>query len=87
MLGLPVIAATVRGALRGSAVAVAIVAVVAIAALAGFTKAETERIWLIFVPLACVAAAEALPDRRLRGVLVALALQTLVVQALFDTVW
>ena len=56
-------------------------------AVAGFTKAETERIWMPFVPLACVAAAEQLPVRRLRPVLAALAAQALVVEILFNTVW
>ena len=35
----------------------AIFAVLAVAALAGFTKAETERIWLFLVPFVCLAAA------------------------------
>ncbi|WP_320670317.1 hypothetical protein [Patulibacter defluvii] len=87
MLGPAVAAALVRSALRGSAAGRAIVAVVAFAAIAGFTKAETERIWLIFVPLACVAAAEAIPDRRLRPVLLLLAAQALAIQALANTVW
>jgi methylthioxylose transferase len=60
--------------------------VVAVSAAGGFTKAETERIWLPFVPLACVAAA-ALPIRRIRSVLVALGLQALAVELLFNTVW
>jgi len=51
------------------------------------TKAETERIWLPFVPLACVAAAAVLPARRLKPVLWMLAAQALAVQLLFDTVW
>ena len=59
---------------------------VAISALAGFTKAETERIWLPYVPLACVCAA-ALPVRRLGLILGALALQAVVIEVLFGTVW
>jgi hypothetical protein len=67
--------------------ALALVAVIVIAAVLAFTKAETERIWLPFVPLACAAAATAISTRRLRAILVALALQALVTQVLFDTVW
>ena len=58
----------------------------AVSAVGGFTKAETERIWLPFVPLACVAAA-ALPIRRLSSVLLALGAQALAVELLFNTVW
>jgi hypothetical protein len=67
--------------------ALALAAVIVVSAAAGFTKAETERIWLMYVPLACVAAAAALPARRLRLVLVLLAVQTLAVELLFGTVW
>jgi hypothetical protein len=57
-----------------------------ISAIAGFTKAETERIWLPFVPLACVAAAS-VPVRRLVPLLALLAGQAIVVEILFNTVW
>ena len=57
------------------------------AAALGFTKAETERIWLFLVPLACIAAAAALPDRLLPAALAALAEQALAVELLFGTVW
>jgi hypothetical protein len=67
--------------------ALALAAVIVIAAVLAFTKAETERIWLPFVPLACAAAATAISTRRLRAILLALALQALVTQVLFDTVW
>lgn len=87
LVGPVVIAAAVRAAMRRSPVAVAILGVVVIAALAGFTKAETERIWLIFVPLACVAAAPLLTRTRLPLVLGALAAQALALQLLVDTVW
>ena len=40
-----------------------------VSAVLGLTKAETERIWLPFVPLACVAAAAVLPARGLKPVL------------------
>ena len=87
MAGPPIIAAALSGlaALRPAAIALALV--VLAAALGGFTKAETERIWLFLVPLACVAAAPSVEARRLRLVLAALAAQILVVQLLFETVW
>ena len=52
-----------RGRARDDA-AVALAVVVVVAAVGGFTKAETERIWLFLVPLACVAAAPAIIPRR-----------------------
>ncbi len=72
---------------RGEPAALALAVVVAVSAVAGFTKAETERIWLPYVPLACVAAAAALPARRLRPVLGLLALQAIAIEVLFGTVW
>ena len=66
----------------------ALAAVIAVASVGGYTKAETERIWLPFVPLACVAAAEAgLGSARPRVVLALLLAEAIVVQALFYTVW
>lgn len=87
MLGLPIAAAAVRSAARGDDAAIALGVVVAVAALGGFTKAETERIWLFLVPYACVAAAPALRGRRLPAVIGALLVQALVVEVLFDTIW
>lgn len=87
MVGPLVVAAALRGAVAArDAAALALVAVVVIAAVGGFTKAETERIWLFLVPLACVAAA---PFVRFRPqvVLAWLVGQALVVQALMNTVW
>jgi methylthioxylose transferase len=55
--GLPIAWYALRALGRGVPAAVALAALVAIAALLGFTKAETERIWLFMVPLAAVAAA------------------------------
>ena len=72
---------------RRDPAALALMAVIAIAAVLGFTKAETERIWLPFVPLACAAAATTISTRRLRTILAALVLQALVTQLLFDTIW
>ncbi len=87
MLGPPIAAAALRGVVRRDVAAVALAAVLAVAAIAGFTKAETERIWLFLVP------SPAPPPRRcwrtgaLRPILALLAAQALIVQALFATVW
>jgi methylthioxylose transferase len=86
-LGLPIGWAALRAAGARDASAVALLAVIAIGALLGLTKAETERIWLPFVPLACVAASAVLPMRRLPVVLWLLVAQALAVELLFDTVW
>jgi hypothetical protein len=87
MLGLPTAGAWLVATRRGGRLAVALAVVVAIAALAGFTKAEVERIWLFLVPPACVAAATVLPPGRLRVALAALAVQALAVDLLFQTIW
>jgi hypothetical protein len=86
-LGLPVAAGFVAAAARRRPAALALAAVVVIAAAGGFTKAETERIWLFLTPLAAVAAAEVLPPRATRLILAALAAQALAWQLLFNTVW
>jgi hypothetical protein len=65
--------------------AIAIFAVIAVAAVAGFTKAETERIWLFLVPLVCLAAAPLV--RRPTLLVAALAVQAVVYELLFDTLW
>ena len=46
MLGLPIAAAALRSLARREDAAIALAVVVIVAAAAGFTKAETERIWL-----------------------------------------
>jgi hypothetical protein len=61
--------------------------VVIVSSILGFTKGETERIWLPFVPLACAAAAAVLPRERLAPTLVTLAAQALAVELLFNTIW
>ena len=86
-LGLPIAWFALRALGRGDAVALALFAVLAIAALLGFSKAETERIYLFLVPLACLAAATALPERLLPPVLAALAVQALSSELLLFTVW
>ena len=86
MLGLPIGWLAARALAAGDPAALALAAVIVVSAVAGFTKAETERIWLPFVPLACVAAA-ALPVSRLRALLGVLVVQALAVELLFGTVW
>jgi hypothetical protein len=87
MLGVPVAFGALVAIARGRPAALAVAFVVLVAAVAGFTKAETERIWLPFVPLACVAAADVLPARRLRAAVAVLLGQALATQLLFATVW
>jgi len=87
MAGLAVAVPALRALVLRDPAAIALAAVIVAAALLGFTKAETERIWLPFVPLACVAAAAELDARRLRGVLALLAAQALAVELLFFTTW
>jgi hypothetical protein len=87
MLGAPVALGALVALARRRPAAVALAVVVGVAAVAGFTKAETERIWLPFAPLACVAAADVLPVRRLRLAAGALLAQALATQLLFATVW
>jgi methylthioxylose transferase len=86
-LGLPLAWYAVRAVPASDAAALALATVIVIATVLGFTKAETERIWLMFVPLACVAAAAVLPARRLGLVLALLVAQAVVAELLFDTVW
>lgn len=87
MLGPVIVAGVLRGATAArDGAAIALLAVITIAAVGGFTKAETERIWLSFVPLACVAAApyvRAAP----RVAIASLVVQALFVQLLMNTVW
>ena len=87
MLGLPVAGAVLVAAQRRVPAAVGLAVVIGVASVAGFTKAETERIWLPFVPLACVAAAAVLGPLRLRLVAAFLAAQAVVVVLLFQTIW
>jgi hypothetical protein len=82
VLGVPI---TWLALQRRSPEAIAIFAVLVIASILGFTKAETERIWLFFVPFVCLAAA---PVVR-RPVLIAglLAFQAVAYELVFDTLW
>ena len=87
MLGPLIVAGALRGAQLRDGAAIAIVAVVLIAAIGGFTKAETERIWLFMVPLACAAAAPHLRSDRVRVILAILLAQALIFELLMNTVW
>ena len=87
MLGLPIVVGWLRATERGQDAALALAGVIVVAAVAGFTKAEVERIWLPFAPLACVAAAPLLAGPRLRPALALLAVQALGWQLLFATIW
>jgi hypothetical protein len=88
VLGLPITWQALRSVAAGRTPAVAIFAVMGLAAALGFTKAETERIWLFFAPFVCLAAAAG-PGARapLRPVLAALAVQALAWELAFDTIW
>ena len=66
---------------------VALTAIIVVTSLIGYTKAETERIWLFLVPLACIAASRALPERAFKPVLVAMTVQAFVIEILFATRW
>lgn len=87
MMGPVVAGGWLVAARRGHAAAVALAAVILVAAVAGFTKAEVERIWLSFVPLACVGAAAVLPVARTRAIAATLVAQAVVVSLLFQTIW
>jgi hypothetical protein len=85
MLGIPIAALATRSAAQRRPEALAIAAIIAIAAVAGFTKAETERIWLFLAPFVCLAAAPLV--RRPRALAGVLAVQALAYGLLFDTIW
>jgi hypothetical protein len=88
VLGLPISWYALRALAAGRTPALAIFTVMAVAAVAGFTKAETERIWLFLAPFVCLAAAAGpAAGARLRPLLAALAVQALAYELVFDTIW
>ena len=87
MLGVPIAWLALRALAARRDLAVAVFAVIAVAAVAGFTKAEVERIWLFLAPLVCLAAAGALSPRHLRPVLALLGVQALAWEIAWNTVW
>jgi methylthioxylose transferase len=82
ILGVPIAWLALRS--RGPE-AVAILAVIAISCVLGFTKAETERIWLFLAPLVILCAAPLV--RRPQLLVALLAVQAVVYELLFDTLW
>jgi len=86
-LGLPIAWLAARALGESSQLARAIFGVLLVAAVMGFTKAETERIWLFFAPFVCLAAAPLLTDRRVMAVAALLTVQALATQGLFGSPW
>jgi hypothetical protein len=86
MLG-PVAWFAARSLAVKEATAIALALVIAISVLAGYTKAETERIWLFLVPFACLAAARSLPRRWLMPVLVGATTQAVLIEIFLFTKW
>lgn len=87
VLGLPVAWYALKALAARHTVALALAAVIVTSAVLGFTKAETERIWLFLVPLACLAAATVLPRGAVRPVLAMIVVQALAAELLLDTIW
>jgi hypothetical protein len=87
VLGLPIMWFALRALSDRDAAAIAVWAIVAVATLLGTTAGETERIWLPFAPLPCVAAAAAVPQGRLRPILGLRTSQSMVMELLLFTVW
>lgn len=67
--------------------ALALTAIIVFTSVLGYTKAETERIWFFLVPLACLAAARAIPGRWVKPVFALLAAQAFAIEILFATRW
>lgn len=86
-LGLPTAWLALRALGEGDAVALGLFSVLVTAAVLGFTKAETERIYLFLVPFACLAAARLVPRRALPAVLAALVVQALASELALETIW
>jgi methylthioxylose transferase len=86
MLG-PIAWFAARSLAAKEASAVALATVIAISVVAGYTKAETERIWIFLVPFACLAAARSLPRRWLTPVLVGATAQAVLIEIFLFTKW
>jgi hypothetical protein len=86
MLG-PIAWFAARSLAAKEATAVALAIVIGVSVLAGYTKAETERIWIFLVPFACLAAARSLPRRWLTPVLVGATAQAVLVEIFLATKW
>jgi hypothetical protein len=86
MLG-PIAWFAARSLAAKEASAVALAGVIAISVVAGYTKAETERIWIFLVPFACLAAARSLPRRWLTPVLIGATAQAVLIEIFLFTKW
>jgi methylthioxylose transferase len=86
MLG-PIAWFAARSLAAKEATAVALAIVIGISVIAGYTKAETERIWIFLVPFACLAAARSLPRRWLLPVLVGATSQAVLIEIFLFTKW
>jgi len=84
VLGLPITWYAARAAGAGQSAALALAGVVLVAAVGGYTKAETERIWMFLVPFACVGAASVIAARRLGLVLALLTAEAWIIEILTD---
>jgi hypothetical protein len=85
ILGVPITWFALRALADKAPEAIAIAAVIVVAAAVGFTKAETERIWLFLVPFVILAATPQI--RRPQHVVALLAVQAVGYEVLFDTLW
>jgi hypothetical protein len=86
-LGLPITWYAARALGTGADAAIGLAVIVIVASAVGFSKAETERIWLFMAPLACVAAAQLVPRRRLGAVIALLLAQAALAELMLETVW
>jgi methylthioxylose transferase len=87
MLGLPTATLALRAVAQADPTAIALAGLLVTSSILGFTKGETERIWLPYAPLACIAAATILPRKRLTPILLGLAAQALLFELAFNTIW
>lgn len=85
ILGAPIFWLALKALALRAPEALAIAAVIAFSCVLGFTKAETERIWLFYGPLVIVAAAPLV--RRPQLLAAVLAVQAVGYELLFDTLW
>jgi hypothetical protein len=85
ILGVPIAWLALRRLGDRKPEAIAIFAVIAISCVLGFTKAETERIWLFLAPLVILCAAPLV--RRPQLLIALLAVQAVTYELVFDTLW
>lgn len=85
--GLPIAWYGAKALGAGAPVAIALAAIVVVAAALGFSKAETERIWLFMTPLLAVAAAHAIPRHYAAPVIGFCLVQAVAMELLLETIW